>query len=393
MFKALSLLTAFAFCGSVSYAATTTVHSASELETAAKAAKPGDQILIANGTYSGWQVDLTAHGLAGKPVIIKAETTGGVIFTGAIPKVMLRVSGSYIEIAGLTFNSCQIEKGGGSTGMLINIHDSDHCRLTDCTFTKNEVKAQFMPIVVISGNSNANRVDHCHFISNVNNQELQVKITSDATPQHTLIDHNEFRDKAKVTWPVFNGGECVQVGQDPVMLGTRKAYTIVRDNRFMHCDGEAEVISNKSSENRYIHNYLEDCQGELVMRGGNDCLIDSNTIKGGSGGIRVNGSHHTITHNNISGTPTGIRLMYGMAKGKDEIGFYIAATDCKITDNQISNTKTGILIGDSKNADWTGKFDTKKYPSRTMQDVPPANNIIENNTITGSDIQIKRADQ
>lgn len=50
--------------------------------------------------------------------------------------------------------------------------------------------------------------------------------------------------------------------------------------------------------------------------------------------------------------------MYGMAKGKTEIGFYIAASDCIIKYNRIENAVTGIVIGDSKNADWTGKFDT-----------------------------------
>lgn len=269
-------------------------------------------------------------------------------------------------------------------GFLIELKNAQYCRVTDCTFTKNTAKDQFMPIVVISGKGDHNRVDHCNFISNVDNQELQVKITADAVPLHSLIDHNIFKDKAKVSWKVSNGGECVQIGQDPVLLGTQYAYTTVRDNRFIHCDAEAEVISNKSSGNQYINNYFENCDGELVMRGGHDCLIDSNTFKGGTGGIRVNGTHHTITNNTLNGLPTGIRLMYGMAKGKTEIGFYIAASDCLIKNNHIANTTTGILIGDSKNADWNGKFDTTKYPSRTMQDVAPFNNSLIDNIITGT---------
>jgi poly(beta-D-mannuronate) lyase len=71
-----------------------------------------------------------------------------------------------------------------------------------------------------------------------------------------------------------------------------------------------------------------------------------------------------------------------MAKGNTETGFYIAASDCLIKNNKISHATTGILIGDSKNADWTGKFDTARYPSRTIQDVAPFNNTLVNNTIT-----------
>ena len=33
-------------------------------------------------------------------------------------------------------------------------------------------------------------------------------------------------------------------------------------------------------------------------------------MKNFMGGIRVNGTHHTITNNILDGLPTGIRLMY-----------------------------------------------------------------------------------
>jgi len=42
------------------------------------------------------------------------------------------------------------------------------------------------------------------------------------------------------------------------------------------------------------------------------------------------------------------------------------------------------LVGDSKNADWTGKFDTTRYPSRTMQDVAPFDNQFVDNVFTNT---------
>ncbi|NCD71846.1 hypothetical protein GSY63_20960 [Mucilaginibacter sp. R11] len=355
------------------------VSSPDELQKAATIAVAGDEMVIANGNYTNWQVVINTSGTAEKPIIIRAESPGQVIFSGDVNKPVFQLTGSYTELTGLTFTGCNVFKANG--GFLIELKNSKYCRVTDCTFAKNLAKDQFMPIVVLSGKGEHNRIDHCNFTSNIDNQEVQVKITKDEIPTYSLIDHNVFRDKDKVNWKVFNGGECVQIGQDPVLLGTRYAYTTVRDNRFIHCNGEPEVISNKSSGNNYIHNYFEDCEGELVMRGGHDCLIDSNTFKGGTGGIRINGTHHTITNNVLEDLPTGIRLMYGMAKGKTEIGFYIAASDCLIENNRISKTDTGILIGDSKNADWTGKFDTNKYPSRTVQDVAPFNITLVDNVI------------
>jgi poly(beta-D-mannuronate) lyase len=363
------------------------VGSPEEFKKAADAVVAGDEILIANGKYNGWTVVVNTNGSPGKPVVIRGETSGKVVFSGDVSQPVFQLKGSYTEISGLTFSGCNVLKAAESRGVLIELNASKYCRVTGCIFSGNIVKTQFTPIVVISGKGEYNRVDHCSFTGNIDNQELQVKVTTDAVPVHTLIDYNVFADKRKISWKGANGGECVQVGQDPVLLGVKYAYAVVRDNRFIRCDGESEVISNKSSGNGYVNNYFEDCRGELVMRGGHDCLIDSNVFKGG-GGIRVNGTHHSITNNTIKGVPTGIRLMYGMAKGKTDIGFYIAASGCLIKNNHISNAGTGILIGDNKNASWAGKFDTSRYPSPTMQNVAPFDNEMLDNLITETKIPV-----
>jgi poly(beta-D-mannuronate) lyase len=356
------------------------IHSEKEFNDISREIKAGDKIMIANGTYTPWALLIHTNGTATQPITIQAETTGKVIFTGDATQPIFKLTGSYTILSGITFTACSISKADKQAGILAELNDAQHCRITACMFNENVARAAFMPLVVVSGHGQYNEIDHCTFTGNIDNQELQVKITKDAFPEYTLIDNNEFSNKNRVSWKVVNGGECVQIGQDPVLLGTLAPKCMVRDNRFIRCSGEAEVISNKSSNNTYLRNYFENCDGELVMRGGHDCIIDSNIIKGGNSGIRVNGTGHQITHNNISNVKTGIRLMYGMAASKSEIGFYIAASDCVIKYNHIENAVTGILIGDSKNADWTGKFDTTRYPSRVMQDVAPYNNTVSENT-------------
>ncbi|MGN8072341.1 chondroitinase-B domain-containing protein [Mucilaginibacter sp. SG564] len=366
-----------------------TVRSQEEFKTAVSQAVAGDVIIIANGTYTGWAVKVPTVANAAHPLSIRAETRDKVIFTGDTDQSVFEISGSYIVLQGLIFKGCNVLKADGKVGVLVEFKNSTDCRLTQCLFTQNAAKAQFTPLVIVSGTGQHNRVDSCRFISNIDNQELQIKITKEACPVNTLIENNIFENKAKVNWKVFNGGECVQIGQDPVLLGTSIAKSIVRYNRFINCNGEPEVISNKSSGNSYIHNYFENCEGELVMRGGHDCVIDSNVINGGTGGIRINGTGHIITHNTISNVKTGIRLMYGMGRGKSEIGFYIAASNCVIKNNHIEKAATGILVGDNKNADWTGKFNTTRYPSRVIQDVAPFDNTIGDNIFTDCGQTIK----
>jgi poly(beta-D-mannuronate) lyase len=358
------------------------VATAAEFTAAAEKVVPGDEIVIVNGEYSPWQMVVNTKGEKGRPIRIYAETAGKVIFSGDVNRPVFLLTGAYTEIAGISFNQCNQVKNQDGSGVLIELKTTNNCRITNCSFTKNSTKVQFTPMLVVSGKGENNRVDHCNFMGNIDNQELQVRITKEEIPLYTLIDHNDFSNKTKVSWSNGNGGECIQIGQDPVLLGTRYSYTTVRDNTFKACDGEPEVISNKSSGNSYINNAFENCKGELVMRGGHECKIDSNRIKDGSGGIRINGTKHIVTNNTLIGLPTGIRLMYGMSKGQAEIGFYVAASECTIKNNNIRNCTTGILIGDSKNADWTGKFDVKKYPSRTMQDIAPFDNTFTNNKIT-----------
>jgi poly(beta-D-mannuronate) lyase len=353
-------------------------HISSEIEFKSIQAllSPGDEVEIKNGNYTDWALAISSKGTAAKPIIIKAEKPGMVIFSGNITTPVFKVSGDYIFIKGISFKNCVLTK----MGVLIELNATNNCQLSNCNFSANRVTAQFTPLVIISGNGNTNVIEGCNFTSNVDNQDVQVKITKDSFPKLTLIENNVFSDKVRVSWQNGNGGECVQIGQDPVLLGNQRPETTVRKNRFIHCNGENEVISNKSSGNEYLNNYFEDNDGELVMRGGHDCVIADNTFKGGTGGIRINGTNHTIINNKIDGIQTAIRLMYGMAKGKEEIGFYIAASDCTIKNNTISNATTGILVGDSKDADWTGKFDTKRYPSPVMQSVAPFNNNIVENT-------------
>jgi poly(beta-D-mannuronate) lyase len=351
------------------------VQSAQNMKEILHLIKAGDQILIANGTYTDWHIEINANGTAEKPIIIKPENKGSVVFTGLTRQTLFKLTGSYINIEGLTFKECVLEKNV----QLIELKNSSNCRISNCDFTKSITKVQNTSLVMISGNGSHNVITKNNFTSNKDSQDLQVRISKESNPQYTLISQNTFKDKERVSWKNNNGGESIQIGQDPILLGNLISNTTVSANTFIRCNGEGEIISNKSSGNTYINNYFKDNDGELVMRGGHDCKIIGNTFEGGTGGIRINGTGHQIIKNKLNHITTAIRLMYGMAKGKTDTGFYIAASNCIIEHNLIKNASTAILIGDSKNADWTGKFDTNRYPSRVIQDIPPHENIIKNN--------------
>ncbi len=206
---------------------------------------------------------------------------------------------------------------------------------------------QFNHIVSVSGNGSNNHIVDFTFDNIADGQLVSVRI-GEVYPIRTLIAQNTF-----MNIPPNKFGNCtesLQVGQDAVNFGTARSEVIVEDNKFIHCNGEAEVISNKSSGNIYRNNQFENFKGAIVMLGGHECETAGNTFQGGIMGVRLSGPRHYIHDNAINHTTVGIILRYGSGI-EYEPAFYTAVSHCVIEDNMIYAPKEcGIKIVDMKGA-------------------------------------------
>ena len=113
---------------------------------------------------------------------------------------------------------------------------------------------------------------------------------------HQIIN-NHFEPRPRKGGP---HGETIQIGDSGTSMAP--CFTTVANNLFERCDGEVEVISNKSNNNEYRNNIFYKSEGSLVLRHGNYCTIDGNFFIGDDnsefmGGIRVINSGHWITNN------------------------------------------------------------------------------------------------
>jgi poly(beta-D-mannuronate) lyase len=89
------------------------------LTTSALNIKPGDEIIVVNGTYAPWSLVINTRGTAAKPVTVRAETTGSVIFSGEVRQPIFKLTGSYTILQGMHFIACtlvKVEKQTGYTG-------------------------------------------------------------------------------------------------------------------------------------------------------------------------------------------------------------------------------------------------------------------------------------
>ena len=261
--------------------------SAADIEFLNSHLRPGDSVVMTDGPWLDQPITFRASGTARKPVTLRADTPGKVILTG---QSSLKVEGDYVVISGLW-----LRKGEKATdGILLA---GNHCRLTDCAVTESTYKF----FVHLSGAES--RMDHCCLAEKTSESPtLQIEVGS--RPNHHLIDYNYFAHRPPLG---RNGGETMRVGYSWQSMSN--SATTVEHNLFERCDGEIEIISNKSCGNTYRNNTFLDCSGMLTLRHGNGCLVENNFFiahhKRGSGGIRVIGEDHTIINNYIDGVSQG----------------------------------------------------------------------------------------
>jgi poly(beta-D-mannuronate) lyase len=280
--------------------------------------------------------------------------------------VSLRIGGRHLVVSGIHFREA---------------HNDDHliafrrnskllgedCRLTNCALIDCNHPSDPGESRWISLYGRRNRVDHCSIVGKTTKGTTLVAFIDDE-PNYHRIDHNYFGRRQKLG---KNGGETIRIGDSET--SQRSSQSIVEHNCFEECNGEAEIISNKSCDNIYRHNTFLRCSGALTLRHGHRALVDGNYFLGqrarGTGGVRVIGSGHRILNNYFSDTEgddsrAALSLMNGLANSPAD--GYEPVTDVIVAFNSFVNCKETIVVGLAEDEE---------------SDVPPADCIIANNLI------------
>jgi len=271
------------------------VHNGKELQLAVAKAKPGDQIIMANGIWKDEILILTANGTAEKPIKVVPETPGGVVISGASN---LKISGSYLEIFDLHFNN-----GYSANGDLIvfktgNDALANHCRISGFVIENFSQPDRFKNDNWIVLWGKYNRMDHCTIINKINLGPTLIVELNDERSQENYhsIDHNYFKGRQRLG---SNGGETMRIGVSRYSLTASK--TSIKNNYFEQCNGEVEVLSIKSGQNEISNNTFFECEGSLVLRHGSNNTVSNNVFLGNNkpftGGVRVINPGHKVFNN------------------------------------------------------------------------------------------------
>ncbi len=307
------------------------VSSISALQSQINSAVAGDLIILTNGVYTTTgAITVNRQGTAQHPIVISAETIGGAEIRGAASFVV-SAPAAFVIIRGFrlthAIGTAQVQAG------------TSHCRITRNVFqlTGDGI------YLLVSGDDC--EVDHNTFQNKSTvGQMFSIRGPgSSGMAQRTWVHHNLFQNFSSVGG---NGGETLQIGLSGRSL--TDAHTLVENNLFVNCNGENEMISNKSSANTYRYNTLRDsASGELTLRHGNHCVVYSNFFIN-TAGLRFFGDDHQVYSNYFEDCDPGIQI--GNGDGEVADGAPLTSHDrpdrVRVSFNTlINNNQSAIMSG------------------------------------------------
>lgn len=329
------------------------VNNPQELKAAVSKARPGDVILLKDKEWSNAALQLHGKGTAVQSVMIMPETPGGVILTG---QSYLQLSGEYLTIKGLHFKNGYTPKRE-----IISFRTSEellanHCRVTGVVIENYSQPEKFRSDTWVTFYGKNNRIDHSTFVDKLNLGPVIIAELNDERSQKNnhLIDSNYFKGRSRLG---ANGGETIRIGVSRYSLTASK--TTIAHNLFERCNGEVEIVSIKSGENRVCFNTFFECEGGLVLRHGSDNIVEGNLFLGNNkpftGGVRVINPRQKVFNNvfyQLQGTNFRAPLSVLNGVPNSLINRYYQVKDAWIERNTFVDC-SNILFGAGKDAERT----------------------------------------
>ena len=344
------------------------VDNPTTLGIALRNAVPGDTVTMADGTWTDLLLSIDRDGTEADSIRLRAETPGRVILDGAS---QLRIGGDYVVVDGLRF-----EGGALSGGHVIQFRgttggDAHHSRLTNSAVIDANPPSRTTEYKWVSLYGTHNRVDHSYFAGKTNAGATMVVWLEDEAnhePTYHRIDHNHFGRRPPLG---ENGGETIRIGTSDTSM--QDAFVTVERNLFEQCDGEIEIISNKSGQNVYRSNTFLASKGTLTLRHGNGALVEGNFFLGNrlpnTGGIRVIGEDHVVVNNyleNLRGTGFSSALSLVNGVPNSPLNRYFQVKRAVVAFNTVVESQSPLVIGAGADAE----------RSLPPEDVTFANNVL-----------------
>jgi poly(beta-D-mannuronate) lyase len=333
------------------------------LNSAIANANPGDTITMSSGTWNNADIVINGNnGTSANPIRLRAALGGGVVLTGTSK---LHIGRDYWIVDGLTFENGALAAEGSVIEFRSGSTHANHSRLTNTKVVDYNPADNQLNYRWVSIYGTYNRVDHSYFSGKSHLGPVLAVIRESTDANYAQIDHNYFGDI-----PVFggNGAETIRIGTSTYSMSN--SNSIVENNLFYMCDGEAEIISVKSGGNKIRSNTILKSKGAITLRHGNNNEVYANVIMGfdvsSTGGVRIIGENHKVYNNYIEGTKRyGIVLSNGYLNSP--VSGYTQVINASVVNNTLIGNAVSLQIGPVVNSG--------------MDNLAPKDSVIANNIV------------
>ena len=367
-------------CGKTEIASLNTVSNIEELNTAIKDAKPGDNIVLANGTYKDFEIKFTGEGTEDKPITLKAETAGKVFIEG---ESSLEISGDYLEVSGLFFRNGHSPKTNVISFRTSAKDVANYSKVTNCVILDFNNLERDQDNLWVQFYGKHNELSNCYIAGKTNGGptvRVDLKGNQSIRNFHKIVN-NHFGPR-----PRKGGarGETIQLGSSFTSMSP--SNTTIANNLFEECNGEVEIISSKTNFNIIKNNVFYKSEGSVVTRHGNYVTVDGNYFIGDGvndqyGGIRIINTGHWVINNlfyKIKGKNfrSPIAIMNGIPKSP--LNRYNQVTDVVVAYNTFVDSDSPWQFGVGTNIAQADVLPKSEIRSARPLRTEVVNNVIYN---------------
>ena len=367
-------------CGKTEIASLNTVSNIEELNTAIKDAKPGDNIVLANGTYKDFEIKFTGEGTEDKPITLKAETAGKVFIEGVSS---LEISGDYLEVSGLFFRNGHSPKTNVIAFRTSAKDVANYSKVTNCVILDFNNLERDQDNLWVQFYGKHNELSNCYIAGKTNGGptvRVDLKGNQSIRNFHKIVN-NHFGPR-----PRKGGarGETIQLGSSFTSMSP--SNTTIANNLFEECNGEVEIISSKTNFNIIKNNVFYKSEGSVVTRHGNYVTVDGNYFIGDGvndqyGGIRIINTGHWVINNlfyKIKGKNfrSPIAIMNGIPKSP--LNRYNQVTDVVVAYNTFVDSDSPWQFGVGTNIAQADVLPKSEIRSARPLRTEVVNNVIYN---------------
>ncbi|PXV68755.1 poly(beta-D-mannuronate) lyase [Dysgonomonas alginatilytica] len=271
------------------------VATTAEFNSTVKTLQPGDCIILAKGIWKDAELVFFGEGTKEQPITLRVEESGKTTLEGLSS---LKLYGNYLIVDGLVFVNGYTPNGDVIEFRKGTAKTANNSIVRNCVIDRYNQPNRLEQDTWISLWGQNNQVVNCYLGGKTNlGTTLIVWPNGEGHSQnYHRIYRNYFAARPRLG---SNGGETMRIGTSHYSM--ENSNTIVEGNYFEHCNGEVEVLSVKSCENRIINNTFFECEGSVVLRHGNRNEVSGNYFLGNhkpsTGGVRVINEGHKVFNN------------------------------------------------------------------------------------------------